>query len=124
MENLNQYRINIYNEVNGVAAVSSVDGKCIYEKIKAAICSDKLVTLDFLNIEFVTSAFFNTAIGQLFNDFSDDKINSICLEHISENDYNLYKQVVDRAKEYYQNPDYRAKLIDALKDEITGDDNK
>lgn len=119
----NQFRINIYNEVNGVAAVSSIDGKNIYEKIKAAINSNKNVVLDFLNIEFVTSAFFNTAIGQLFNDFSDEKINSILLEHISANDLSLYNQVIDRAREYYRNPDYRAKLIDALKGEISGNEN-
>lgn len=123
MENTNQFKINIYNEVNGVAAVSSVDGKNIYEKIKTAINSGKTVALDFLNIEFVTSAFFNTAVGQLFKDFPDEQIEHILLENISQNDEILYNQVMNRAKDYYRNPDYRNKLLEALKEEINDNDN-
>lgn len=118
-----QYRINIFNEVNGVAAVSSADGKAICEKIKIAINNNKIVILDFLNIEFVTSAFFNTAIGSLFEQFDNDKINKIQLVNISDSDKVLYNQVKDRAKEYYTNPNYRKKLIEALKEEIEEDDN-
>lgn len=123
MENTNQFKINIYNEVNGVAAVSSVDGKNIYEKIKTAINNGKTVALDFLNIEFVTSAFFNTAVGQLFKDFTDEQIEHILLENISQNDEILYNQVMNRAKDYYRNPDYRNKLLEALKEEINDNDN-
>lgn len=123
MENTNLFKINIFNEVNGVAAVSSVDGKNIYEKIKTAINNGKTVALDFLNIEFVTSAFFNTAVGQLFKDFPDEQIEHILLENISQNDEILYNQVMNRAKDYYRNPDYRNKLLEALKDEINDNDN-
>lgn len=117
------FKINIFNEVNGVAAVSSIDGKTVCEKIKAAITNKKHVILDFFNIEFITSAFLNTAIGSLFKDFSDSTIDTIELINISESDKKLYFQVKERAKEYYRNPDYREKLIEALKEEIIEDGN-
>lgn len=119
----NKYRINIYNEVNGVAAVSAVDGKLICEKIRAALNSDKCIILDFLNVEFVTSAFFNTAVGNLYSDFNDDVISNIELINITDSDRMLYTQVIERAKEYYCNPDYRENLLNALKEEIDNGNN-
>lgn len=123
MTNLNEYKINIYNEVNGAAAVSSIDGKSIYEKVKAALNTNKSVILDFLNIEFVTSAFFNTALGALYKDFSDEKdLQKVEVKNLSDNDYSLYMQVMQRAKEYYTNPEYRDKLLESLNEiEANGD---
>lgn len=123
MEAINQYKINIYNEVNGVAAVSSTDGKNIYEKIKTALNSHKLVVLDFINIKFVTSAFFNTAVGTLYKDFDENTISEIQIENMPDNDKVLYNQVLNRAKDFYCNPDYQTRLIESLKEEMSENDN-
>lgn len=120
----NQYRINIFNEVNSIAAVSADDGKLICEKIKVAINNGKDIILDFLNIEFLTSAFLNPAVGQLFSFFDVDKVESIKLENISESDRDLYRQVLERAKEFHTNPDYRKKVIETFKEEIEDNGNK
>ncbi len=121
----NQYKINIYSEVNGNAAVSVSDGDAIYAKICAAIINSKTVVLDFLNIDFITSAFLNMAVGQLYNnsELSEQQINDIKLENISNADRKLYEQVMERAQKYYNDPEYRKQIIESLKREIANDND-
>lgn len=115
-----EIKINVYNEVGGKAAVSDSDGQKIFEKINNALKSGNKVVLDFVNIDMLITAFLNTAIGQLYKedysvDFLRENVKTI---NLGQGDKDLLKTVLVRAKEYYQNPEYKAKLNEALKEEL------
>lgn len=118
--NTKEFKINVYNEVGGRAAVSDVDGNKLFEKIIYALKGGNSVLLDFINIEILTSAFLNTAIGQLYNedytaDFLRQNVKTI---NMQTEDREILKSVLVRAKEYYQNPEYKTKLEEAIKEEL------
>lgn len=87
----NAIRINIFNEVEGRAAVSAEDGEAIFEKLNQALKNNKTVVLDFLNVEIITAAFLNTAVGSLYKEEYTPEFlnNSIKVENIK----NLRKKV-------------------------------
>ena len=54
----------------------------------------------------MTTAFLNTAIGQLYKDFSEDFIKEhLSVEEMSESGLVSLKRVVETAKLYYKDPD-------------------
>jgi hypothetical protein len=91
--------------INGTSAVSSDDGQLVYEKMEKALQNDKKVELDFKDIEILTTAFLNAAIGQLYSNHTSEELNSrLKVENVSQEDLTLFKKVIHRAKEYYTNP--------------------
>jgi hypothetical protein len=117
--NVKTKEINIYNEVHGRAAVSAEDGEKIFIKIKEALSKEIKVILNFINIEILTSAFLNTAIGQLYKDFPSDFLRDfVKASNLLPEDKDILKAVLERANEYYNNPDYRKSLEDTLREEF------
>lgn len=115
-----EIKINIYNEVGGSAAVSDTDGQKVFEKINKALKAGNSVVLDFLNIDMVISAFLNTAVGQLYKENYDVEYlrNNVKATNMNNDDKEILATVLKRAKEYYQNPEYRKNLEEALKEEL------
>ena len=98
--------IQIANIIGNLYAVEAEEGQKVYELIQKAFQENRNVILSFLNIEMMTTAFLNTAIGQLYKDFSEDKIKEcLSVENISESGKVILKRVVDTAKLYYKDPD-------------------
>ncbi len=98
-------KLNIFNTIGSTFCVDVDDGQKVYVLIKKALLSEKKVKLSFQNIEILTSAFLNTAIGQLYRDFKTKKIqDSLSVENISLEDKALIKRVTSTAKLYYQDP--------------------
>ena len=116
----NEIKINTYNEVGGSAAVSDTDGQKVFEKINKALKAGNSVLLDFVNIDMVISAFLNTAVGQLYKEnYSVEFLRSnVKTTNMKKDDWDILATVLKRAKEYYQNPEYREKLDEALKEEL------
>lgn len=88
--------------------VSSSDGDKVYSSIKRAFDKDEHVVLSFErcseNID--AACFFSAAIGSLYGDFPDEKVNSLL--HICDADDELMrtlKLAVENAKKYYANKD-------------------
>jgi len=85
-------------------AVSSDDGETIYKKIDENLKSGDTVELDFSEISIITTAFLNTAIGQLYSIYNGEQLNAqLKLTNVAPEDKILFKKVVDRAKEYFDN---------------------
>jgi hypothetical protein len=85
-------------------AVSSDDGEILYKKIDEHLKADDFVELNFSDISLITTAFLNSAIGQLYNDYSGDQLNTLLkLTNIAAEDKILFKKVIERAKEYFAN---------------------
>ena len=102
----NKFIIRIFEEVGGDSAISVEDGDAIFKKIDNAISHDMLVTLDFQNIKLIITAFLNAAIGQLYSKYTSEQLNEkLNFENISPEDIRLFKKVLERAKEYFSNPD-------------------
>ncbi|MCG6141667.1 STAS-like domain-containing protein [Leptospira mtsangambouensis] len=93
--------------VPSLYCVDAEDGHKLFLLISKSFRDEKnAVILSFEGIELITSAFLNTAIGQLYRDFSEETIKTgLKVEGMSQEDLGLLKRVVDTAKIYYKDPD-------------------
>ncbi|MCD4803205.1 MAG: STAS-like domain-containing protein [Anaerolineales bacterium] len=63
----------------------------------------------------LTSAFLNTAIGQLYRDFTEEKIkSSLSVKHMLPEDKALLKRVTTTAKLYYNDPERMQNSINEI----------
>jgi len=107
--------LNIYNIVGNSLCVEADDGQKVYILIKKALESDKKVILSFQNIEMLTTAFLNNAIGQLYRDFEENKIKeSLSVEHITPGFAVSIKRVTSTAKPFYNDPERMKNSIDEI----------
>lgn len=96
--------IKVKEVINRVTAVSSDDGDVVYNNILAALTTKHIVALDFDGITLMTTAFLNSAIGQLYSRYTSEELNeTIKLKNVAEEDRIMFKKVIDRAKQYQTN---------------------
>ncbi len=115
MENVT---INIVNTIGDVYGVEAEDGQKVFDLIIKAFQDGKKGILSFQNIEMLTTAFLNTAVGQLYNDYSEDFIKeNLTVSEISESGKIALKRVVDTAKLYYKDPEALKRSIDEISGE-------
>lgn len=96
----------VYQIVGSDICVEADDGKKVYDVISEFIKQKKPFVLSFLNVNMLTSAFLNTAIGLLYKDFSEEDIkNYLSVDDIDSTDAVLLKRVVDTAKLFYTDPE-------------------
>ena len=106
-------RISIYEVVGGPLCVASDDGQKVYERLNIAFETDRNVVLSFLNVTTLTSAFLNAAIGQLYGQFSEEKIRSLLkVEDAEQDDLALLKRVVENAKQYFRDPERFNQIVE------------
>jgi len=116
MEKIN---IKIFQVVGSEVAVSSEKGNEIFEQIDKALENKIMVDVDFINIKILTTAFLNSAIGQLYSKYSSKElIKALRLVNISDSDLVLIKRVTDRAKEYFADKE----KVDAIIKEVIEDE--
>lgn len=115
--------LSIFEIVGSPLCVASDDGQRVYDRIASAFKEDRNVTLSFLNVSSVTSAFLNAAIGQLYGTFKEDQIRSkLQVKDMQPDDLSLLKRVVDTAKEYFKDPKRFNKAVeDAIGDGGNGE---
>jgi hypothetical protein len=100
-----QVNISVANIIGNVYGVEAEEGQKVYEFVKKVFAKNRKVMLSFLNIEMLTAAFLNTAIGQLYKDFSEEKIKEdLRVENISDSGKVVLKRVVETAKLFYNDP--------------------
>lgn len=117
---ITSYRIKLFEEVGDSAAVSTDDGDAIHSKIETALEKGLMVEIDFQNITLITSAFLNSAIGQLYGSFTSEKLKEkMKVVNATQNDLRLIKLVTDRAKEYFS--EKREGLEDSIKKGLDGE---
>ncbi len=98
--------IKVFEIVGARLCVASDDGERVHGQIAAALKEGKKVKISFANVDSLTSAFLNSAIGQLYGEFAEDKIKSgLSVCDIEKDDLELLKRVVDTAKEYFKDPE-------------------
>lgn len=95
--------VNIKEILNSDSALTPSSGELIYNILQEEISSNKRVSLDFRGIEIMTSAFLNSAVGRLYSKYSSSQLNSVLeIVNISNDDLQLLKKVIERAKEYFR----------------------
>ena len=100
-----QITIKMFEVVGSELCVASEDGQNVYEQVAAAFRKGRRVQLSFLNVESLTSAFLNAAVGQLYGQFSEEQIRAgLQVSDMAPEDLALLKRVVDTAKEYFKDP--------------------
>lgn len=97
--------INIICIVKDNFCTEAEDGQKVFELVSKSLKGNQNVLLSFLNVEMLTVAFINTAIGQLYKSFSEDTLKrQLTVTDLSDSGVVLLKRVVDTAKIYYKNP--------------------
>jgi len=102
------------------SCIASEDGNTLHTFLSMKLCNDEKVTLDFSGAEDITSAFLNASVGKLYNgEFSHDHIRaSLSVTNISPDDLYILKRVVDRAKQFYSDPE----VFEAAAREVSDDE--
>jgi hypothetical protein len=99
--------LSLANIVKGGICVAAEDGNKVHDAIKAEIDRDSRVIISFSGVTRMTTAFLNAAVGQLYGEFPETKIRQHLAPPINAESWHLtrLKLVVDRAKDYFRNPD-------------------
>lgn len=112
---MEELHINVFNVVGNAICVEADDGNKVFSHISTALKAGKKVILSFQNVDMLTSAFLNTAIGQLYRDFSEKEIrDTLSVIQLEGTDRALLKRVVDTAKLFYKDPDSLEKSINDI----------
>jgi STAS-like domain of unknown function (DUF4325) len=117
--------ISVFEIVGSAQCVASDDGQKVHDRIAAILKEGRQVTVSFQNVTSLTSAFLNSAIGQLYGgDFTEEQIRSgLKVQDLQQDDLVLLKRVVDTAKQYFKDPQrFQQAAQDALGE--TEDDEK
>ena len=118
---MNELRIDIFNIVGQKDCTLPEDGDKVFNSLKRALEENKKIVISFQNVEKLTTAFLNNAIGKLYKDFDEEKIKqSLSLENITQSAKVRLKRVVTNAKNFYKNPD---KMRESIK-EILGEEDE
>jgi len=70
-------QIKIYSITGSEFCVEAEDGEKVFMLIYKALKEKKKVELSFQNVELLTTAFLNSAIGKLYKDFTEQEIKAL-----------------------------------------------
>jgi STAS-like domain of unknown function (DUF4325) len=111
--------LSAFEIVGSALCVASDDGQKVHDRIATALREGHKVTLSFLNVTSMTSAFLNAAIGQLYGEFPEDGIRSgLQVAGMAQDDVALLKRVVETAKAYFKDRDGFSRAVSR----VLGDD--
>jgi hypothetical protein len=105
--------INLVCASGGERCTAADDGQKVFEAVVAAIERGDNVRLSFTGVRDLTSAFLNTAIGQLYGRYPEERLRAVLLRPVGASgaDLSLLKRVVRTAKAYFRNPDHYAHVV-------------
>lgn len=87
-------------------AMSSRDGQVVHGLVCEALEGGRQVILDFAGVSNMTSAFLNTAIGQLYGRYRESVIRSqLEIANVKPSQVGLVHASIRRAKEYFNDPE-------------------
>ena len=103
--------INIVDIVGSEFCVVTGDGKKLYNEIFHNMIKKKRVIISFNGVEFLTPAFLNVSICQLYGQFEEDIINQyLVVSNMTEEDKKILSILVTKAKLYFKNSSIYDKL--------------
>jgi hypothetical protein len=100
--------------LSGEYAITTEDGRKLFEIIQPELADGKKIELDFRSVRVFASPFFNASIGPLLKDLSaNDLRNRIEFSHLSEVGTSVLDRVIENSEQYYRNPEAR-RALDAI----------
>ncbi|MGD0955043.1 MAG: STAS-like domain-containing protein [Methanotrichaceae archaeon] len=98
--------IRVRDLIGSEFCLSSDGGQKLYGAIRPALLNGKRVHLSFRNISDISSAFLDSAIGELFNGEipKADIIENLSIRGLSEDDSFILSRVIDRAEDFFRDP--------------------
>jgi hypothetical protein len=91
--------------VGDALCVASEDGQKVFDAIEPLMSAGTFVRLSFAGVKSLTTAFLNSAIGQLYSKFTEDQIRGhFGVADMEQDDVGLLKIVINRAKQYFKDP--------------------
>ena len=111
-----KFPFQVYGIVGSSLCVATEDGQKVFDQIAPILRHGHSVELSFLNVEIMTTAFLNAAIGQLYGQFKEETINSLLIvQDLLPEDEALLALVKKSSKRYFEDPDrYDRDFQDAL----------
>lgn len=98
----NDLFLSIIEIVGSPVCVSSTDGQRVYDRLVTGAREGRIIVLSFRMVTTLTPTFLNTAIGQLYGEFSAVEIHSMLkLQDIEPPDLEMVKRVIENAKLYF-----------------------
>lgn len=95
--------IDVAETVGSHLCVASEDGHKVHDRLAGFLQKPETVTVSFRGVRRLTTAFLNAAIGQLYNEFTEEHVRRhVQIAHIDDQSLRLLKKVVDRAKVFYK----------------------
>lgn len=83
--------------------VAACDGQKVHDRIADALRKNMKVELSFVEIDELTPAFLNAAVGQLYGTFQAELIEkSLFFTDLDPEDEIILKRVMERAKGYFE----------------------
>lgn len=105
--------ISVYECIGENSAISTEEGDSLYQRIETALDKEISVQVSFKNIQLITTAFLNAAIGQLYKKYTSDQLNEkLEILDMEPTDIEILKRVISVAKKYFENPKEFEKIID------------
>ena len=101
-----KFPFQVYGIVGSSLCVATEDGQKVFDQIAPILRHGHSVELSFLNVEIMTTAFLNVAIGQLYGQFDEKTIESLLIvQDLLPEDESLLAWVKESAKRYFEDED-------------------
>lgn len=95
-------QIKVLSILNNDAALTPTNGDKLFLSIYDTLKQSQFLEIDFTGIRFITSAFLNASVGQLYAHFNSEFIKQhLKVSNLENDDLVLLARVVERAKEYF-----------------------
>jgi hypothetical protein len=93
--------INVQEIINDDAALTPKAGDKVYEHVADSLEKKNKTIVSFKGIKYMTTAFLNAAIGQLYSKFDSNYLNQFLEVKISDADLPLLERVLINARIYF-----------------------
>ncbi|HRF57338.1 MAG TPA: STAS-like domain-containing protein [Campylobacterales bacterium] len=117
---MDEIKVDVFGIVGQKDCTLPEDGDKVYKILQKILSKNKKASISFLNVDRLTTAFLNNAIGKLYGEFDETKIKaSLSVRDLSKSGLVRLQRVTQNAKSYFKNPD---KMRESIK-EILGEDD-
>ena len=97
-----QLTVRVTDIIGSSLCVSAYDGQLVFEKIAPLMRDGRKINLSFEGAETIISSFLNAAVGQLYDEFSEENVRTqLTVSDMAQEDLQILKRVVENAKKYF-----------------------
>lgn len=104
MTSSKEITVSVVEAIGSSQCLDTADGQRLHDIIATHFEAGRSVKLSFAGVDDIITAFLNAAIGQLYNEFSEDRIKaSLRFEETTPLHARAIVRVIERAKQFFKN---------------------